>query len=147
MVRAAADVEGTTFVRVELADQSSIVAATDAAEGPVDALFSCAGVADGTPGIEKINFLGHRHLIDKLVGDGHLGRGGAIGMISSAAGLGWKENMDELKAYLDMDLETASQWAQDNNRADYLWSKQAINCYVARQAFPLLKQGAEVVNG
>ena len=34
--------------------------AVDEVDGPVDALFSCAGVADGTPGIEKINFLGHR---------------------------------------------------------------------------------------
>ena len=35
-------------------------------DGPIDALFSCAGVADGTPGIEKINFLGHRLLIELL---------------------------------------------------------------------------------
>ena len=58
--------------------------------GPVDALFSCAGVADGTPGIEKINFIGHRHMIDRMLAEGTLPRGSAIGFISSAAGLGWE---------------------------------------------------------
>ena len=47
--------------------QGVIDAAVDECGGPVHALFSCAGVADGTPGIEKINFIGHRHLIDRLL--------------------------------------------------------------------------------
>ena len=38
--------------------------------GPIDALLSCAGAADGTPGIEKINFIGHRHLIDRAIETG-----------------------------------------------------------------------------
>ena len=60
------------------------------AAGPSHALFSCAGVADGTPGIERINFIGHRHLIDRMLAADMLPRGSAIGMISSAAGLGWE---------------------------------------------------------
>lgn len=136
--------EGVTAISLNLADKASIEAAVDECGGPVHALLSCAGVADGTPGIERINFLGHRYLIDKLIADGHLGRGGAIGMISSSAGLGWQENLDELKAYLELDFDAASEWAQQNNRADYLWSKQAINYYVAQQAFPLLKQGIRI---
>ena len=75
-------------------DKASIDAAVDECGGPIDALFSCAGVADGTPGIEKINFIGHRHLIDRVIEQGYLGRGGAIGMISSTAGLGWEANLD-----------------------------------------------------
>ena len=58
--------------------------------GPIDALFSCAGVADGTPGIEKINFIGHRHLIDRVIDQGYLVPGSAIGMISPTAGLAWR---------------------------------------------------------
>src|SRR5262245_5067439 len=138
------ELDGVTKISVNLAEPDSIDAAVEECGGPVHAVLSCAGVADGIPSIEKINFLGHRHLINKLLADGHLGAGGAIGMISSAAGLGWKENMDDLRAYCDMDLEAASQWAVENNRADYLWSKQAINYYVASQAFPLLKQGIRI---
>ncbi len=52
---------GAKFIHVNLADKDSVDQAVDQIGGPVNALFSCAGVADGTPGIEKINFIGHRH--------------------------------------------------------------------------------------
>ena len=70
-------------------------------DGPVDALFSCAGVADGTPGIEKINFLGHRYMIERLLEARPAPRGSAIGMISSAAGFGWEPNLETVHEYLD----------------------------------------------
>ena len=109
------------------------------------ALFSCAGVADGTPGLEKINFIGHRYLIDGLLAGGHLPRGSAIGFISSAAGLGWEGSLPELLEYLAItDFDQASQWAQDRGKADYMWSKKAINAYVAREAFSLMKQGIRI---
>ncbi|HEX4864909.1 MAG TPA: SDR family NAD(P)-dependent oxidoreductase, partial [Acidimicrobiales bacterium] len=88
--------DGAKFIRVNLANSSSIDAAVDECGGPVHALFSCAGVADGTPGIEKINFIGHRHLIDRLLAANAMPRGSAIGFISSAAGLGWEAALEEL---------------------------------------------------
>ncbi len=136
---------GAKAIHVNLSDVSSIDAAIDELGGPVHAVFSCAGVADGTPGIEKINFIGHRHLIDSLLSRGWLGRGGAIGFISSAAGLGWEANLPLLKEYLAIsDFEAASQWAHEHLKADYMWSKQAICAYVASQAMPLLKQGIRI---
>src|SRR5436309_1107912 len=104
---------GAKAIHVNLADAASIDAALDQCGGPVHALFSCAGVADGTPGIEKINFIGHRYLIERAVADGLLPRGSAIGMISSAAGLGWEGTLDEVLEYLDVkDFDEASKWAQ-----------------------------------
>jgi len=91
---------GAKAIHVNLAERDSIDAAFDQIGGPVDALLSCAGVADGTPGIEKINFIGHRHLIDRLFADDLLPRGSAIGFISSAAGLGWESNLPKIKEYL-----------------------------------------------
>jgi NAD(P)-dependent dehydrogenase (short-subunit alcohol dehydrogenase family) len=136
---------GVKGIRVNLAEAGSIDAAVDECGGPVDALFSCAGVADGTPGIEKINFIGHRHLIDRLLAAGMLSRGSAIGFISSAAGLGWEANLPQLKEYLDLrDFDAASRWAQEHGKADYMWSKQAICAYVARQAMPMLKEGIRI---
>jgi NAD(P)-dependent dehydrogenase (short-subunit alcohol dehydrogenase family) len=136
---------GAKAIHVNLADTASIDAAVDECGGPVHALFSCAGVADGTPGIEKINFLGHRHLIDRMLAGGMLPRGSAIGFISSAAGLGWEANLDELTELLDTpDVETGSQWMVEHSKADYFHSKQAVCAYVARQAFPLLKQGIRI---
>lgn len=130
---------------VDMSERSSIDGAVDGLDRPVDALFSCAGVADGTPGIERINFLGHRHMIDRLLERALLPRGSAIGLISSAAGFGWEQNLPRLRPYLDItDFDKAAQYAQDNKMADYLWSKLAINAYVAREAFGLLQRGVRI---
>lgn len=136
---------GAKAIHVNLAERASIDTAVDECGGPVHALFSCAGVADGTPGIERINFIGHRHLIDRMIGAGHLGRGGAIGFISSAAGLGWEANLPELQELLTTpDFDDAVSWVEAHGKADYLSMKQAVCAYVASQAFPLLKQGIRI---
>jgi NAD(P)-dependent dehydrogenase (short-subunit alcohol dehydrogenase family) len=136
---------GAKAIHVDLADPSSITAAVDECGGPVHALFSCAGVADGTPSIEKINFIGHRYLIDLLLARGLFPRGAAIGFISSAAGLGWEANLALLGEYLDVaDFDAAAQWARDHGKADYMWSKQAICAYVAREAMRFLERGIRI---
>lgn len=142
------DIAGVnTTINVNLADKASIEAATDECGGRVDALFSCAGVADGTPGIEKINFLGHRHMINRMIDQGMLGRGSAIGFISSAAGAGWArdDNMEILGEYLAIeDMDEASQWAIDNNKADYFQSKLTVCLYVASSAHAMLQKGIRI---
>jgi NAD(P)-dependent dehydrogenase (short-subunit alcohol dehydrogenase family) len=138
-------IAGAKEIRINLADRASIDSALDQCGGPVHALFMCAGVADGTPGIEKINFIGHRYLIDRLLAAGAIPPGSAIGFISSAAGLGWEANLELLKEYLAVsDFDAASSWAQEHGKADYMWSKQAICAYVGMQAFPLLKRGIRI---
>src|SRR3954454_4551924 len=103
---------GAQAINLDLRDKANIEAAIDECGGPIHALFACAGVADGTPGIEKINFIGHRYLINLLLAQDHLPRGSAIGFISSAAGLGWEATLPLLKEYLDIeDFDAASKWA------------------------------------
>ena len=137
---------GVKGIRCDLRDKASIDAAVDEVGGPIDALFSCAGAADGTPGIEKINFIGHRHLIDRAIESGAIGRGGAIGMISSTGGLGWETRLDALYEYLDTpDFDAAVAWIDERpHLKSYIWSKRAINAYVAREALPLLKRGIRI---
>jgi len=145
MDRAPVTLEGVQAIEVDLADSGSIDGAVEKCGGHVDALFSCAGVADGTPGIEKVNFLGHRHMIDGLLARDMLPRGSAIGFISSAAGLGWEAVLDELEVLLDTpDFDSGASWFADHGKADYLSTKQAICAYVARQSFPLLQQGIRI---
>jgi NAD(P)-dependent dehydrogenase (short-subunit alcohol dehydrogenase family) len=138
---------GAKAIDLDLRDKASIEAALDECGGPIHALFACAGVADGTAGIEKINFIGHRHLIDRAIAQGQLGRGSAIGFISSTAGLGWRKHLDEVKAYLEAapDFDSAVAWIEANpDKASYTWSKQSINVYVQSRALELLKQGIRV---
>lgn len=145
MDRAEVSRDDVEAIAVDLSDKASIDAAVDRCGGPVHALFSCAGVADGTPGIERINFLGHRRLIERLLAADHLPRGSAIAFISSAAGLGWESNLPQIKEYLAIeDFDEAAAWAVEHNRTDYLWSKQVVNAYVASQAFPLLRRGIRI---
>ncbi len=138
-------IPGVKSIHVNLADAASIDRAVDECGGPIHALFSCAGVADGTPGIEKINFIGHRRLINRMLAGAMLPPGSAIGFISSAAGLGWEANLPLLKEYLAIeDFDAASQWAVDHGKADYYWSKQTICAYVALEAMSFLKQGIRI---
>ncbi|HUC37724.1 MAG TPA: SDR family oxidoreductase [Acidimicrobiales bacterium] len=141
---------GAKTIKVNMADQSSIDAAVDECGGPVHALFSCAGVADGTPGIEKINFIGHRHMIDRMLAGKMLPKGSAIGFISSAAGLAWEANLPQLKEYLDTpDFDSAARWIEDHRdeayyMSDYMFSKQAICAYVSSRAFGMLGRGIRI---
>jgi NAD(P)-dependent dehydrogenase (short-subunit alcohol dehydrogenase family) len=145
MDRVDVDVDGVKFIRLDLSDKASIESAIDECGGPLDALFECAGVADGTPGIERINFIGHRHLVERAIDKGYVGKGGAIGFISSAAGFGWQNNLNITKEFLKItDFDEATKWTQDNGKADYMFSKLTINTYVAQQAFPLLKKGIRI---
>jgi NAD(P)-dependent dehydrogenase (short-subunit alcohol dehydrogenase family) len=144
--------EGATAISLDLRDKDGIDAALDECGGPIHALFSCAGAADGTPGIEKINFIGHRHLIDQAIAEGILGAGSAIGMISSTAGLAWEKNRAAVLDYLATpDFDSAVAWIEAHHddpdspgRADYMWSKQAVCGYVASQAYAMQKRGIRI---
>jgi NAD(P)-dependent dehydrogenase (short-subunit alcohol dehydrogenase family) len=136
---------GVKTIHVNLTEKASIDAAVDECGGPIHALFACAGVADGTPGIEKVNFLGHRHFIDRMLAADLMPRGSAIGMISSAAGLGWENNLEQVNEYLDTpDFDSGAAWIANNNKADYMFSKQALCGYVAREAINMLKRGIRI---
>ena len=133
-------------IHVDLTQQESVDAALDEIEGEIHAVFACAGVGDGTPNLMAINFLSQRHMIDRLVERGSLPPRGAIAMISSVAGLGWQMEMETIGEILDTpDWASANKWlAAHPDRDNYLFSKQVMNAYVARQAFPLLKRGLRI---
>lgn len=139
-------VTGFESILVDLRDAAQIDAAVDACGGRVDALFSCAGVADGTPGIERINFLGHRHLIECLFAKDMLPRGSSITMISSSAGLGWLNNLETVRSYVDgTDFDSGVAWMESNPRHNhYMFSKQALCYYVAFNAYGFGKRGVRI---
>jgi NAD(P)-dependent dehydrogenase (short-subunit alcohol dehydrogenase family) len=134
-------------IQVDLRDPASIDSAVEQVGGTVDAIFSAAGVAEG-PDLMRINFIGHRHLIDRMINDGQLGRGSAICFISSVGGIGWENDLPRLKEFLATpDFESANAWVaahEPEGIIHYGFSKQAINAYVAMQAYPLLAKGIRI---
>jgi NAD(P)-dependent dehydrogenase (short-subunit alcohol dehydrogenase family) len=137
---------GVKAIQVDLRDKGAIDAALDECGGPIHALFSCAGVAEGTPGIEKINFISHRYLIERAVELGFLGRGSAVGMISSTGGIGWRNNLEAVSEFVAIDdFDAAVAWiAERPEKANYVWAKQAVNVYVTSNAFRLLGLGIRI---
>lgn len=133
-------------IKVDLRDQASVDAAADAIASPIHAVFSCAGVADGTPGIMLINFIAQRHLIGRLIEKGSLAAGSAVVMISSVAGLGWQQSLPNLLDFLSTpDWDSAAAWIEDHDGTDSYWfSKMAINAYVASEALPMLRKGIRI---
>jgi NAD(P)-dependent dehydrogenase (short-subunit alcohol dehydrogenase family) len=136
----------TQVLDVDLRDRASIDAGIDQLTGPIHALFACAGVADPTPGLMQINFLGHRHLIESLVERDLIPPGSAIGVISSTAGMGWEKDLAQLSELLDTaDFDEGLAWVDAHpGQADYAFSKKTMCAYVARQGYPLLRRGIRI---
>lgn len=135
-------------VQVDLRDPASIDSALEQVAGPIHAVFSAAGVADGTIELMKINFIGHRHLIDRLLEKNQLPNGAAICFISSVAGMGWENDLDLMLEFLATpDFAAAEAWCQAHEAEGinhYGTSKKVINTYVATQGYPLAKKGIRI---
>lgn len=132
-------------IKVNLADKASIDSALAQVPDRIDVVFSCAGVADGTPGLEYINFVGHRYLLDQLVAQGKLSRGGSVCFIASSAGLGWEPHFAKLTELFALsDYEESAQWLRANGRDSYMGTKQAMCAYIAREAFAYLQKGIRI---
>ena len=124
--------------------RDSIDAALDECGGPIHALFSCAGVADGTPGIEKVNFIGHRHLIDRALAKDLLpdGLGHRHDLVRRRARLGERTSTRSRSTSTRPTSTRAAEWIADHfGKADYMWSKQAVCAYVAREALAHAQAG------
>jgi len=132
--------------KVDLRSKDSVDAVISALDGAFDVVFSCAGVAQGTPGIMLINFISQRYIIDTLVSRKQLNAGGSVVMISSVAGVSWQTNLDKVMDFLSQsEWETAAAWiAEHEGTDDYAFSKQAINAFVAHQSYHFLKNGLRI---
>ena len=133
-------------IRVDLRDKHSVDQALIELDGSFDVIYSCAGVADGTPGIMLINFTSQRHIVESLCARGRINKGGSIIFISSVAGLPFNLNRAPVMEFLATNgWDEAASWIDKHHGTDnYSFSKQAINGYVASQAFNLLKQGLRI---
>jgi NAD(P)-dependent dehydrogenase (short-subunit alcohol dehydrogenase family) len=141
------DYNADRVITMDLRDKDSIDHAIDELDGPVDAVFAAAGIADG-PDLMRVNFIGHRHLIERLMSDDVLRAGSAVCFISSVAGMGWENDLDRVQEFLSTpDYRSANDWITSREADGFIhygFSKQAINAYVAWQGYHFLKKGVRI---
>ncbi|HZP31533.1 MAG TPA: SDR family oxidoreductase [Acidimicrobiia bacterium] len=136
-------------LEIDLRDRASIDAAVAAIDGPVDALFSCAGLP-GPPfsdvDVMLVNFVGARHLIESLVPQ--MPEGSAIATIASCAGMGWQLQLATWMELMTSDgFEAGKAWCETHLDAitgvggAYTASKQVMNAWVCWRAAGLITQG------
>lgn len=136
---------------LDLRDKASIDAAVAAVEGPVHAVFSIAGVP-GPPfsdvDVLLVNFVGARHLIESLVPV--MPAGSAIACVASIGGIGWQMELGDLLPLVQTpDFDAGKAWLEANPEAittNYLFSKKALNAWVAWRGATLLPEAGVRLN-
>ena len=154
-LRAPESPDGIAFREVDLGDPDAIDGAVDSLDR-VDALFNCQGIAGSRPGtsssdIMRVNFLGVRHLTERLLP--RIPAGGAVVSIASVGGLGWerrREAIDELLATDGFDAGLSWVEARSTDLLEqpfprtYAFSKQALIAWTMRRAVSAIAHGVRV---
>lgn len=122
-----------SFHTVDLTDWRAIDAAVAAIGGEIDALFNCAGLPQTFPArdVVRVNFMGLRHWTEQWLP--RMKAGSAVATISSLAGMGYLQNIPQLREVIALDSEAALlDWidAHPAEIADgYGYSKQLLNAW------------------
>jgi NAD(P)-dependent dehydrogenase (short-subunit alcohol dehydrogenase family) len=131
-------------IGTDLSKQGSIDAALGQLPRRIDALFSCAGLP-GPPfsnlDTMLVNYVGLRYLTESLLP--RIPDGGAVAHITSVAGMGWRKNLDAVKALVATpDFAAGKAWCEANpDKANgYLFSKQCIIYYTKKRAGELVSR-------
>ena len=127
-----------TSIELDLLDHASIDSVVAQIDGPVDAVFSCAGLpgppfTDLQTGI--VNFIGARTLMEGLLPK--IPEGGAVACIASGAGVGWQQELENYAPLLATEtFEEGVAWCEANPEiafpmGGYRMSKVVMNQWVA----------------
>jgi NAD(P)-dependent dehydrogenase (short-subunit alcohol dehydrogenase family) len=143
---------GATSVELDLKDQAAIERVAASLDGPVAAVFACAGLP-GPPfsdlDVMLVNFVGGRHLIEQLLPK--MEEGSAIAYIASNAGLGWQQQLEKIMPLVTTDGFAAGKaWLEAHPEViagnGYMFSKQVINAWVAWKGATLIQRGIRINN-
>ena len=150
------DPDGLHFERVDLGDPKAIDAAVDGLGAQVDALFNCQGIPGSRPGttaptVMRVNFLGVRHLSERVLP--LIPAGGSVASIASVGGLGWERRREAIDELLETpDFTSGLDWVEKHTdgllepvfpRA-YMFSKQAMIVWTMRVAVSAIERGVRV---
>lgn len=139
-----------TALNIDLRDRANIEEVAASIDGPIDGLFSCAGLP-GPPFSEwdtiLVNWVGARHLAELLVPK--LTNGSAISVISSSAAIGWQDHLKVITELLETDgFDAAVAWLKDHEKkwswSGYAYSKYIIDAWVGWWYPELAKRGIRI---
>lgn len=139
------DLPVATFLQADLRDLAAIERAAAAIEGPVDALFNCAGLPPMAPWLDvmKVNFIGMRHLTAAL--EPRTRPGGSIVTVSSNGGAAWRAQLPELLDFAGTgSFDEAVAWCERHvapQRNAYGFSKEAIIVWTLRHSAETIAKG------
>jgi len=151
----ALDIKPTTVpvaraLQIDLRDRADVEEIAASIDGPVDGLFSCAGLP-GPPFSEMdtilVNFVGARHLAELLVPK--MSKGSAISVISSSAAIGWQDHIKVITELLETPgFDGAVAWLQANEKkwswSGYAYSKYIIDAWVGWWYPELAQKGIRI---
>ncbi len=134
------------YFEVDLSGEAAVDEVIAAIEGPVDALFNNAGVADTLPPrtVIGVNYLALRRLSESLLD--RIPEGGAIVNTASTAGSQWATHLTEINELLDIaDWDESLDWIDANLERlgvqPYFFSKELVSVYTLRTSRPTIRQG------
>ncbi len=158
LVRLGGDVHGfdikpcpvdlASFTACDLRSRAQIDAALAAIDGPIDALFYCAGLPQTFPGIEvvQVNFLSARYLIERALPA--MPRGSAVAIIASTAGNGYVLRLPTVLEMADTpDYDAGLAWAERHlpELGDpYAFAKEAVIVWALRRSQTLIADGVRL---
>ncbi len=137
------------FIKLDLNDPNSIVAATAQIKSPIDGLCNNAGLPprDGLEEtILQVNFLGTRAFTQGMLP--HLREGASIVNMASRAGHGWRDALEQVKRLATrMQRDQLAAFVADEKldaTRCYNLSKEAIILWTMAEAEPMVQCGVRV---
>jgi NAD(P)-dependent dehydrogenase (short-subunit alcohol dehydrogenase family) len=142
-------VEVAGYHATDLSDPDAIDATVAEIGGTVDALFNCAGLPGGRFSdldTMLVNFVGQRHLADRVVE--HMKPGAAIASISSGAGASWQANVERWTPLVTTDgFAEGRRWLEehpDEIASGYAPSKEVIIVWTVWRSLALAEKGIRI---
>ncbi len=150
-VQGAAEVQAFTC---DLGDENAIDAFVEGLDRPVDVLLNCAGVPNGgrfdAEAVMRINWLGLRHLTERLLSD--MPPGAAVVHVASTAGRNWPDRVEAIQELIgcgtpDEGFGPALDWIQNHPEFvgdGYSFSKEVVQFYTLQRSLETLQLGVRM---
>ncbi len=128
----------SSFIETNMGKASSVAAAIDKIDGPIDVLFNNAGIAATHPveDVMAVNWLGLRQLSEGLLPQ--IKEGGAIANTASIAGGQWPGHLQEVLECIALeDRDQLFGWCGDHTELvgdGYAFSKECVQVYTMKSA-------------